>query len=71
MTVEARNKTAEYLQYGEPSIEATTGVEDGISAVDDSEAVEEESTDALDSGGHGTAPNPKEKEDAPVDENSK
>ena len=32
--------------------------------------MEEESTDELDSGGHGTAPNPKENEDAPVDENS-
>ena len=70
-TVEARNKIVDYLQYGKPSIEATTVVEDGISAFD-SEAVEEESTDELVTRGRGTDTFPKEKEeDAPVDENSK
>ena len=71
-TVEARNKIVDYLQYGKPSIEATTVVEDDISAVVDSEAVEEESTDELVTRGRGTDTFPKEKEeDAPVDENSK
>ena len=69
-TVEARNKIVDYLQYGKPSIKATTVVENNISAVVDSEAMEEESTDELVTRGRGTDTFPKEKEEDPVDENS-